>query len=207
MILLATAQAAILVWWQSISIGGAPIQARMVDAKSGGDFIKPATRAIALIDVTSIRKIGQDETRFAPSGDNLIPTINGNRVITFTCRVDSFTQDDGNTAEHICEIARTRLLFPVRSAALKAAGLALVDTFPTVSLPFKPRPEDRLLSRAAMDVQFAIAAEETDSDNLQDTIGSVEIQSDIDDTLPLTGLTNIDGTPTSPQVNMTVSEP
>jgi len=207
MILLAAAQAAIMAWWTTIEIGGTPIQAVMVDSKQGGIFVKPEVRAIVKIDISAIRKIGQDETRFEMGidPDELIPTINGNRVLTVSCRVDSFTQDDGNTAEHICEIARTRLMFPVILAALKSAGLALVDTFATVSLPFKV--DDRVRSRAAFDVQFGIKAEETDATNVQDTIGSVELQSDVDDMLPLTGLTNIDGTPASTQIDLTVTEP
>jgi hypothetical protein len=195
-IALKPAKVALRDWWSTVIINGAHMQAVFVDEKR--PFVSPTTKAIAVMTVMAIAADGHDEIRWTTSGDELIPEVNGLRKITISCRVDSYSQNDDETAFYYAERGRSRLRLPRVQAALAAAGLALVQTTNTTPLPMQE--QERAFSRAAFDATFAIVAiEREDLDQGQDTIGSVEMSSN-------QLLTN-DGLPSETQINTVVTEP
>jgi hypothetical protein len=190
---------ALKAWWTGITVKGAALQAVMEDEKR--PFVSPQTKAIAILKLSTITPRGHDEVHWEESEDDpltLDATVRGQRRLLVTCRVDSFSQVIAETALYYAERARTRLMMPKTRAALRAAGMALVETTPVVHLPFEVN--ERVFSRAAFDVAFSIVATETTEPvDAQDTIGTVEIRSN--------NLVGPDGSPISPQVETTVSEP
>jgi hypothetical protein len=87
---------------------------------------------------------------------------------------------------------------PSVQSALQAAGLAQIESTPTVDLPIVR--DDRAVSRAAFDVRFGVLAVEVEAaTDSMGTIGSIEVTSN--------AFKNVDGTDTVEQTDETITEP
>ncbi len=173
----------------------------MANEAKAADFINPIVGAKAFLNVIGVRTLGEDEVRKidAESDDLpvLLPKACGGRLVTVSCRVDSYTAEPGSSAIEWAEKARARLRLPRARDIFTAAGIAVVEAAPLVDVTNKL--DGRIFGRVSFDVVFGMAAIDQEiAENALDTIGSVAIASEtIDD---------VDGEPTEIQADITVTE-
>jgi len=142
-------------------------------------------RPYGTLQIISTRTIAEDEMNYEfstiPDPDGLIPIVSGYRLMTVTCQIITRNQSGNNIALTYLEKARTSLRLPRLRSALATAGLAVVETHPTVMLDgvFDKRWE----SRASFDVVFGMVQNIAYTDEAgEDWIEQTEISSDLEPT-------------------------
>lgn len=146
---------------------------RAVKRDGARPFAKsPTAKALALYQIISRGSVGADELRYAGSGASIpdpdqVPTAVGLRHVSVSIQVESYTQAAALEASSYLEALRTYIRLPQALAGLHAAGLAIIEAMPTIPLPYAA--DDRVYSRAAMDLRFALA-----DDRVGDAIQSIE---------------------------------
>lgn len=159
-------------------------------------FIDSSKGAIALLNILAIRSLGEDENRQSHDEDNdeILQVHSGNRTMVVSVQVESYSQEPNESARAYLERARIRLKFDSIKLLFCDAGIAVIKAMPLVPLDYEV--DERVRSRAGFDVEFAVAAIDTD-----DPIGyieTVEVESSI---------TREDGSPTSVQIDETITLP
>jgi len=137
---------------------------------------------IGLIHVTGCASRGVDETRIVeapglPSGEELLPSQTGNRIVTVQFRAEHIEQCDTGNARNAVERARTRIRRPSSRAALLAASLSVVTIGPMVDLTYDF--DGRRRSAAAADFVFNAIVDERDE--AITFIEHVELSTDLKD--------------------------
>ena len=138
-------------------------------------------KAIATLHIVTTRSRGIDDVRgvnnlAAAPASNIDITVCGMREFTLAVQVESFSQKPNDAARVFLEAARTCIRLPSVRAELQAVGIALIEALPTVLLDSVV--DDRMLSRANMDVRFSVADSKSDPIPVQ-SIESVLISSSI----------------------------
>ena len=182
---------ALLEWWETTGI-----QTAVVNEEQ--PFVDDVQGAIVRINYPAIRRTGHDEERIeGPNDDDPLlndMTINGLRVINVSCVVDSYSEAPNEAARFFAEKGRTALRIRGVVNLLRKAGLALIETLPTLDAPFDQ--DDRIVSRAVFDLSFGIAV--CIPDEPQDTIGSLALKSTF---------THADGSAAAVQIDETITLP
>jgi len=161
-------------------------------------FMDPSKGAMVIFSTPRFQQIGVDEIRYQNDPTDplkLVPAVVGNRRMRISVKVESMSQEPNGSAMFYAERIRTRLKFPSVVDIMRDAGVALIESLPTVSAPYLI--DDRMRARAVLDLSFAVAS--CDLDEPIETIGSLEIASDT--------LDDISGTPVSIQINKTLTLP
>ncbi len=202
MIDMETIKPALISWMEGVGVQAVFANDKRPSLRATG--LNPGV--LALLDVPVIADNGIDQLGWQeaePGSDNLLARVAGIRHMTVSCRIESFSHTPGSEAQFFCEKARTRLRMPRTILALQEAGLAQIESTPTVNLPRLRSDDgrsDRMLSAAAFDVRFAVLAEETEtSEGALGTIGSIEVRSN--------DFKNVDGNNTAEQMDETITEP
>ena len=127
--------------------------------------------------VTAVATLGVDEIRTTVAGDDLIPSVGGQRTLTVSVMVESMHNfPDARCAEIIADRLRTRLRWPTILDRFAASGIAFQRCSATTSV--NPNWDDRIRSVCQFDLFVGVASFETDAS--LDTIGSVAVESDVD---------------------------
>lgn len=121
-------------------------------------------KALALYKIITRRGVGVDEVRYTDNGaaapdPSCVPTACGIRTFTLSLQVLSYTQDPNREAACYLEEVRTCVRLPQVLECLQQAGLALIEVLPTTPLDYEA--DDRVYSRANMDMRFSVAATKT----------------------------------------------
>jgi hypothetical protein len=102
-----------------------------------------------------------------PAGQEIEQTVIGHGEITVSCQIFAFPTTGHLTARQALERAKLRLYLPTTRAALRVAGLALVQAGDTQDLT--ALLETSWQSRAAMDVRFNVVDSMTEKTGYIDT--------------------------------------
>jgi hypothetical protein len=114
---------------------------------------------------------GQDWVQTEVIGDELRPTVVGQRIFTVSFRVLTRSQLPAQSARYYTERARLSLKMPSVLATLQAAGLAVVRAEPTKQ--FDAPWDERMESIAAFELTLGAAVALQDIGDDLGTIGSV----------------------------------
>ena len=177
-------------WWEEVGI-------QTIMEEEEQPAIDDEKGALCKLNIPVVRRTGHDEIRNKVSEDDpllLDVTVNGLRVINVSCTVESISHQADQTARHYVEKARTALGIRGVRNLLRGAGLALIETLPAVNAPFNL--DDHLVSRCVLDLSFGYAV--CVPDELQDTIGTIEVKSTF---------THADGSPAAVQIEETITIP
>ena len=179
-------------WWEEVGI-------QTVVENEEQPFVDDVAGAICRLNFPAIRRTGHDEVRLkdqTPVQDPpfLDATVNGLRVVNVSCTVDSYSHKANESAKFYAEKGRTALRIRGVVNLLRKVGLALIETLPILDAPFDQ--DDHIVSRAVLDLRFGIAV--CIPDEPQDTIGSFALKSNF---------THADGSPTSVQIDETITLP
>lgn len=136
-------------------------------------------RSYVLLAAGDIRRIGQDGVRYEldgsrPLGQQMVPTVVGQREFTVSVQVIAWDQDLDKTAERALATLEAALQLPSFQALLVEQNLGLIET-----LPLRQTDEvvdDRVQSRATMDIRFATSIRLTDADEGQGQIATADIE-------------------------------
>lgn len=184
-------EAAVKGWWEEVGL-------QTVMENEEQPAVDDEQGAICRINMPIIRRTGHDEERLeGPNDEDPLlcdVTVNGLRVINVSCTVDSYSHQADQTARHYVEAGRTALRIRGVRNLLCGAGLALIETLPTINAPFDQ--DDHIVSRAVLDLSFGIAV--CIPDEPIDTIGSLALKSNF---------TNVDGSPAAVQIDETITLP
>lgn len=141
----------------------------------------------AVLSIVAEAPVGVDEVRYSDGdagGGKLSATVNGLRTFTLSCRVHTLSQQPTASARYYAGLWRLALRKPSVRAALRAAGMAVVEVLALQTLPTQTA-EEQLVSGALIDVRLSAA--ESASDTAEDWIERVELAGS-------TGPVDIDGT-------------
>lgn len=212
-------RAALLAWWNGIgrTVSSKFVQLPVVMLNEPNVWTANALNACARLNLTTLASVGADEVRKYPqlggAGDDvpmLQPSVEGMRIITVSCAVESTSQDASLYAWGYAEKARARLSQPAVVDALRVAGLAVLEVGAVDDRSYQF--DDRIRSRCGFDVRFScVSIELAPESEWLDTIGSVDVSSrapEDNHADPKTGLDDVDGLPLPQvlQIGMTVDE-
>lgn len=115
-------------------------------------------KAFVWLDIANVEALGVDVLAYlqdtdADEGEDMVPMVSGNRIVTVAVAVISRDQTPNETARHYLEMLRTSLRLESVKVALRAAGCAFVDASAT-----EVRDEvfeDRKESRGAFSLRIA----------------------------------------------------
>lgn len=144
-----------------------------------------------------ITQLGQDWVQDAdgPSSTS-IPTVVGNRELTFTIRVVNRSQAGNSLGQFWCEKLRASLKKPSVLLHFEASNIAIVRMGPTSRVV--PEPVDGRVESAAS-VELRIATTIAEADSAVSVIDTVEVVSRVEDP-------SGDVLPTPPNFDVTVGE-
>lgn len=136
------------------------------------------------LQINSSDGLGVDETReeyddTQPAGEKIIRSQYGNRLFVLSAEAHTRDQTPTGAARYYLEKIRTALFKESTVPVFSAARLAFVGAEPLVNLD--KIFQDRLESRAMMDIRFATIATETDPKERGTYIEETEISSDLKD--------------------------
>jgi len=138
-------------------------------------LVDPIAGAIVRLHVLGVRSFGTlDEIRYLPGESNTL--IHNNvcqRAFTVRCTVEVQKQGHPYAARTYLEALRVKLFWPPTVEAWGLLGLVLTEMGDMVDSDGKQ--DDRMVSRAYIDMQFAHAYELADTNSPVGTIGSVEV--------------------------------
>ncbi|KKN75985.1 hypothetical protein LCGC14_0375420 [marine sediment metagenome] len=178
-------------WWEEVGI-------QTVVENEEQPFVDDVAGAICRLNFPAIRRTGHDEERLeGPNAEDPLlcdVTVNGLRVVNVSCTVDSYSHKANESAKFYAEKGRTAMRLRGVRNLLCGAGLAIIETLPILDAPFDQ--DDHIVSRAVLDVRFGIAV--CVPDEPIDTIGSLALKSNF---------THADGSPTSVQIDETITLP
>jgi hypothetical protein len=135
---------------------------------------------IAILSWVASAGVGVDEVRWedneAPApAPNLVPVVCGVRTLTLQVAVETLDQTSGATARAALELLRARLRRPSSLAALAAANLGLIGAEAVTSADY--RVNQRLRSRALLEVRFNATSHDRDETGAGPAIESVDVTS------------------------------
>lgn len=153
---------------------------------------------IAILSWVSGVGVGVDDLRWEDNGalapdPNYVPTLAGDRMLALQVSVETLDQSPGAPhARAALEQFRTRIRRPSSLAALRAANLGMVDVGAVSQADY--RVDNRMISRALIELRLNATTFDRDDDGAIGTIESTDITSHISD---------VDGTqlPASLQMN------
>jgi hypothetical protein len=132
----------------------------------------------ARLSVTGSESLGVDEVRWnldgtRSPGDDFVPTVSGLRNFVLSVLVETRDQRPSGAARFYLEKLRTSLHKPKARAALLAAGLAFqtATTVQNVDVTL----DDRVESRAILDIRFGAAVNETDTTEADSYVDKAKI--------------------------------
>ena len=133
------------------------------------------------LEITDSRRVGGTELRYienigAPAGSEMEPAILGVQQFTLSVQVHSRSQKPGENAMFYLEKARNGLRIPSTKQILADANLSIAGTAPLVHLD--TAFDNRIESRAALDIIFNTAFCETIATEAIEFMDKVEISSD-----------------------------
>jgi hypothetical protein len=124
-------------------------------------------------------RIGQDGIRYThdptkPAGQDMIPTVVGQREFVLTVEVRAESQELSEVAEVPLSQLELALQLPSFQQLLLDLNLGLVTTGPIMQTDAVV--DERVQSRAAMDIRFATSIHLTDADEGQSYIATAEVE-------------------------------
>ena len=132
-----------------------------------------------LLTMGGQRRVGQDGIRYAfdsgrPEGQQMVPTVVGQREFTVRVEVVAWSQELSETAEIPLTNLEAALQLPSFQQLLLDLNLGLVSTGPLVQTD--QVADERMLSRAAIDIVFATSIQVSDADEGQSYIETAEVE-------------------------------
>jgi hypothetical protein len=172
--------------------------------KRTAGYQRPGVR----IDMTHTpgRALGEDEERRVngtnPEVDDQIVTISGPRQFTWTIRCEADSQEDAAIASGYADKIRARLSRDSVRAALRAAGLAVVQVSKAQPVEFKFQGRD--YSVVVLDVVMnAVENDRDDTSGSGNWIKTVDVASKKPNASE--GLIDVDGDPATSQISEVIS--
>lgn len=170
---IATYKTAIKTW---VEAQGSGITAQWRDQEGGW---QPKTRArlhLSNVVPRGVDTIRYDQDATLAAGVDYIPTFSGCREITLSIEITSRDQSGSNVAIwYLDKLRRSLRKVSVRDA-LRAAGLGFATTGPTQDL--SSLVDDRLESKAQMDVFFNAVVNEEDEDEADSVVETWKVTTD-----------------------------
>jgi hypothetical protein len=126
-----------------------------------------------------MERIGQDGIRWShdpskPAGQDMVPTVVGQREFTLTVIVRAWSQELSQTAEAPLSQLELALRLPSFQQLCLDLNLGLIGTGPIVQAD--RTVDDRVQSGAAMDIRFATSIHLTDADEGQSYIATADVE-------------------------------
>jgi hypothetical protein len=123
-------------------------------------FMDPVAQVWGVFCLMDVAQRGVDETRIeqvagVPLNESCQPTLTGLRRLIVSCRVESMTQEPGESAWAYGESLRTGLRLAGVKALFRRVGLSLIDTLPMVKL--NSPVDDRIRSMVSFDMRLNLA--------------------------------------------------
>ena len=136
----------------------------------------------ARLHLHTTQAVGVDHIRWEQDtdldpGEDFVPTFSGNREITLSIFVESRDQSGSNVASYYLEKLRTSLRKESVKSTLRTAGLAFSTAEAVVDLT--SWVDDRIESKASLDVHFNAVVNETDTDAVDSFVETVEIAAEM----------------------------
>lgn len=124
-------------------------------------------------------RIGQDGIRWThdpdrPAGQDMVPTVVGQREFNLTVIVRAWSQELSQTAEAPLAQLELALQMPSFQKLMLDLNLGLIGTGPIVQADRVV--DDRVQSGAAMDIRFATSIHLTDADEGQSYIATADVE-------------------------------
>lgn len=125
------------------------------------------------------RRIGQDGVRYVfdgskPAGQDMVPTVVGQREFTLRIEVVAWSQELSHTAENPLGQLELALQLPSFQQLMLDLNLGLVSAGDL--LQTDQVVDERVQSRAAMDIIFATSIQLSDADEAQSYIATADVQ-------------------------------
>lgn len=132
-----------------------------------------------LLSLGAMQRIGQDGIRYVhdperPAGEDMVPTVVGQREFSLTVEVHAWSQELDQTAENPLMRLELALQLPSFQQLCLDANLGLIGTGPI--LQADEVVDERVQSRATMDIRFATSIHLTDSDEGQSYIATADVE-------------------------------
>jgi len=137
-----------------------------------------------LLKIRAIDSVGPDETRYIedldqPAGEELVPTLVGNRRVTVSFIVEAHDLSPAWSAHRILDRVRSKIRLPSTRDTLRALGLGVLDT--EAIQVIDGEVDGRRLGRATLDVHLSAAACYRDTDNGVSWIETIELTTHLED--------------------------
>lgn len=132
-----------------------------------------------LLTMGNQRRIGQDGVRYSfdgskPAGQDMIPVVVGQREFTLRIEVIAWSQELSQTAENPLGNLEAALQLPSFQQLLLELNLGLVST--GTLLQTDQVVDERVQSRAAVDIVFSTSIQLSDADEGQSYIATAGVQ-------------------------------
>lgn len=132
-----------------------------------------------LLAIGAMQRIGQDGIRYvhdpaAPAGADMVPTVVGQREFTVTVEAHAWSQELDQTAENPLSRLELALQLPSFQQLCIDSNLGLIGTGPI--LQADEIVDERVQSRATIDIRFATSIHLTDSDEGQSYIATADVE-------------------------------
>jgi hypothetical protein len=157
--------------WVETRTGLQTLWGEQPDAYTPGDYV--------VLTMGDIQRIGQDGVRYEhdperPAGEDMVPTVIGQREFTLRVEVRAWSQELSQTAEAALWPLEAALSLPSFEQLCNDLNLGLIET--GIMRQADAVVDERVQSRAAMDIRFATSIHLTDADEGQSYIATAEVE-------------------------------
>lgn len=132
-----------------------------------------------VLTMGNLRRVGQDGIRYEydggrPAGQEMVPVVTGQREFTVRVEVRAWSQELSQTGEVPLAAFEAALQLPSAQLLFEQLNLGLVTTSPITQADMVV--DDRVQSRAAMDITFATSIQVSDADEGQGYIATADVE-------------------------------